>query len=285
MLRNQYPLATLCRALGVSRSRAYRLRRAAVPPAVAADPLTPVIHQILSEFPTYGYRRVTAELRRRGHVVNHKKVRRRLAALHLLQRPPRRGRAPITTQHAGPPPFPNLVRDLALVRPNQVWAADITYIRLGQGFVYLAVLLDLYPRLLRGWALGERLDAALPRQALTHALALARPEIHHSDQGHQYADRTYVAQLQAAGVQVSMSDVGAAWQNGYAERVIRTIKEECLDLHEFRDLAEVYAHLRVFLDEVYNHKRIHAALGYRTPAEALAAYARATGGREVPRVS
>lgn len=284
MLRDDYPLATLCRALGVSRSRAYRLRGAAVPPAVAADPLAPPIQQIVSAAPTYGYRRVTALLQRAGHVVNHKKVRRLMAGLHVLQRPPRRRRTPRTTQHTGPAPFPNLVRDLTLVRPNQVWAADLTYIRLGQGFVYLAVLLDLSPRLLRGWALGARLDAALPRQALTHALALARPEIHHSDQGHQYADGQYVALLHGAGVQVSMSEVGAAWQNGYAERVIRTIKEECLDLHEFRDLADVHAHLRVFLDEVYNHKRIHSALGYRTPAEALAAY-EATGGREVPRVS
>jgi len=157
--------------------------------------------------------------------------------------------------------------DLTVVRPDQVWVADITYIRLARGFVYLAVLMDVFTRAIRGWALECDLDRGLTMAALARALRGGRPEIHHSDQGVQYAAGEYVALLHAAQVAVSMADVGAAWQNGYAERLMRTIKEEEVYLSEYVDYHDALNQLGRFLDDAYMHKRIHSALGYLTPAE------------------
>jgi len=160
-----------------------------------------------------------------------------------------------------------LVADLAVVRPDQVWAADITYIRLGLGFVYLAVTLDVYTRAIRGWHLGRSLDLSLTLSALRQALSKSTPEIHHSDQGIQYSAPAYIEVLRAAGVKISMAEVGQPTQNGYAERVIRTIKEEEVDLSDYQDYNEAHQQIKKFLEEVYNKKRIHSALGYLTPIE------------------
>jgi len=166
------------------------------------------------------------------------------------------------------PRYPNLVQGLEVVRPDQVWVADITYIRLLTEFVYLAVLMDVFTRGIRGWHLGRNLDQELTLTALNRALATGHtPEIHHSDQGVQYAATAYVETLQDHGVAISMADVGAAWQNGFAERLVRTIKEEEVDLSEYRDYQDAYRQLGRFLDDVYMHKRIHSSLGYLTPAE------------------
>jgi len=151
--------------------------------------------------------------------------------------------------------------------PPQVWVSDITYIRLREEFVYLAVLMDVFTRGIRGWHLGRNLDQSLTLHALEQALAHHTPEIHHSDQGVQYAAGAYTARLQRAGVRISMAEVGAAWQNGYAERLMRTIKEEEVDLSEYEDYTDAVRQLGRFLDEVYMHKRIHSSLGYLTPVE------------------
>jgi putative transposase len=151
--------------------------------------------------------------------------------------------------------------------PPQVWVSDITYIRLREEFVYLAVLMDVFTRSIRGWHLGRSLDQSLTLRALEQALAKPPPEIHHSDQGVQYAASAYTARLHQAGVQRSQAEVGAAWQNGYAERLMRTIKEEGVDLSEYEDYTDAIRQLGRFLDEVYMHKRIHSSLGYLTPAE------------------
>jgi len=144
---------------------------------------------------------------------------------------------------------------------------DITYIRLPREYVYLAVLMDVYTRSIRGWHLGRDLDHTLTLTALKRALGRQRPEIHHSDQGVQYAALAYVAALQGMGVRISMAEVGEATQNGYAERLIRTIKEEEVALSDYRDYHEAYRQIGRFLEEVYMHKRIHSALGYLTPVE------------------
>lgn len=162
--------------------------------------------------------------------------------------------------------YPNLVLDLEVNSPNQVWVGDITYIRLLHDFVYLAVLMDVFTRSIRGWNLSRHLDESLTITALERALRGGQPAIHHSDQGLQYAAANYVGTLPKT-TQVSMAAVGAAWQNGYAERLIRTIKEEEVNLSDYRDFHDAYRELGRFLDEVYMRKRIHSSLGYLTPAE------------------
>jgi transposase InsO family protein len=228
--------------------------------------LKAAIGELAGQWPTYGYRRITAELKRAGWTVNHKRVARLMAEMGLQAKVKRTGKRTTNSDHDGPR-FANLVHDLAVVRPDQVWVGDITYIRLWHGFVYLAVIMDVFTRAIRGWALERDLDHSLTIIALNRALRTGRPEIHHSDQGVQYAATDYLDQLHAAQVAISMADVAAAWQNGYAERLMRTIKEEEVYLSEYVDYHDALSQLGRFLDEVYMHKRIHSALGYLTPAE------------------
>lgn len=270
-LRAEYPLAVVCQTLGIPRSSVYARQHA---DAHAVDPeLQAHIERIAGQWPTYGYRRVTAQLRREGaSVVNGKRVRRLMGELGLAGRPaPRRCR---TTNSDHPyPRYPNLVAELTITRPDTVWVADITYVRLQRDFVYLAVLMDVYTRAIRGWELSRHLDQALTLSALERAVAAGhQPGIHHSDQGVQYAATAYVARLNQLGAQISMAEQGEPRQNGYAERLMRTIKEEEVALTEYRDFADAYAQIGRFLVEVYQRKRIHSALGYLTPAEFEAAY-------------
>ena len=165
------------------------------------------------------------------------------------------------------PRYPNLVQDLVINYPDQVWASDITYIRLGRGFVYLAVIIDLFTRSIRGWHLSRSLDQKLTLVALQKALRENSPHIHHSDQGLQYAASEYVDMLKKANVKISMAKVGEPTQNGYAERLIRTIKEEEVYLSEYEDFQDCYQNIDRFLSDVYMHKRIHSSLGYLTPVE------------------
>jgi putative transposase len=257
----------LCRTMGVARSSyAYQSQR-----DVSADlALRDAIEAIAVEFPRYGYRRITAELHRRGIGANHKHVLALMRAANLLVQVKQYCRTTDSTH--GLPRFPNLIRGLSIVRPDQVWCADITYIRLPREFVYLAVVLDVFTRAVRGWELGADLTEALPLAALERALTQRHPKFHHSDQGVQYAARGYVSRLEAAGVQISMSDVGRPTQNAFAERFMRTLKEEEVSLHDYQDRADARAHIGHFIDDVYMTKRVHSALGYLTPAEFEAAY-------------
>lgn len=152
------------------------------------------------------------------------------------------------------------------MRSNQVWASDITYVRLGSGFVYLAIVIDLYTRAIRGWHLSRRLDTSLVIAALWRARRSGDCEIHHSDQGCQYASEEYVTTL-GTEVGISMADAGCAWQNGYAERVIKTIKEEEIDLSDYADFDDTFSRIGSFIEDVYYRKRIHSSLGYLTPEE------------------
>ena len=262
-LRETYPVSVLCDLLGLSRSSYY------YPAHTPADPtLAQAIREVVGQWPTYGYRRVTAQLRRApyGWVVNHKRVQATMQTLGL-QRKTRVKRTRTTQSTHAFPRYPNLVLCLVVVRPEQVWVCDITYIRVRDEFVYLAVIMDVFTRTIRGWHLSRNLDQALTLTALQRALAQHRPEIHHSDQGMQYAATAYVELLQQHDVQISMAAVGKAWENGYAERLMRTIKEEEVDLSEYRDYDDACQQLGHFLDEVYQHKRIHSSLGDLTPAE------------------
>ncbi len=260
-LGQTYPVRMVCQVLDVAPSSHYHR-----PAGRDDEALRTAISQVAARWPTYGYRRITAELKRAGWGVNHKRVVRLMAELGL-QGKTRPARRRTTDSNHGEPRFPNRVHELAVAWPDQVWVADITYIRLARDFVYLAVVMDVFTRAIRGWELSRSLDQALTLTALQQALRAGQPAIHHSDQGVQYAAQAYRDTLTAAGVAISMADVGAAWQNGYAERLMRTIKEEEVDLSEYQDYADARRQLGRFLDDVYMHKRIHSALGYLTPAE------------------
>lgn len=263
MLAEEYPVTMACEVLGVSRSSYY------YQPVEAPDEakLKGAIKETAAEWPTYGYRRITEQLRRGEWVVNHKRVQRLMRLMGLQAQIKRKKRRTTNSEHDFPR-YPNLVLNLEIVRPEQVWVCDITYIRLRYTFVYLAVIMDVFTRGIRGWHLGRNLDHTLTLAALRRALTRhPAPEIHHSDQGVQYAATVYTQLLRDAQVQISMADVGEAWQNGYAERLIRTIKEEEVDLSEYLDYHDAYHQIGRFLDDVYMHKRIHSSLGYLTPAE------------------
>ena len=263
MLARDYSVRVVCDVLDCARSSFYH------PTCESVDEvaLRAAIKAVGAEWPTYGYRRVTQQLRRQGWRVNHKRVQRLMREMGIQAQTTRRKRHTTNSEHEFPR-YPNLVQDLVIVRPGQVWVSDVTYIRLRTEFVYLAVIMDVFTRGMRGWHLWRSLDHTLTLTALQRALTrYPAPEIHHSDQGVQYAATAYTQALQDVNVQISMAEVGEAWQNGYAERLIRTIKEEEVDLSEYTDYYDDYQQLGRFLDDVYMRKRIHSSLGYLTPAE------------------
>jgi putative transposase len=215
-----YPARLVCRLLDFPRCRLYRASAA----DTAADaPLREALQRLAGQWPTYGYRRLTALLRRDGQEVNGKRVRRLMTEMGIHGLLPVRRKRTTDSSHDFPR-FPNLVEGLEVVRPDQVWVADITYIRLRRDFVYLAVIMDVFTRLIRGWHLGRDLGGALTVAALERALARHHPEIHHSDQGVQYAATDYVGRLRQVGASISMATVGKPEENGFAERLMRTIK-------------------------------------------------------------
>ena len=261
MLVQEHPVTIVCDVLGCARSSYYHRAGQSDDQEVKM-----AIQTVAGEWPTYGYRRVTAQLRREGWTVNRKRVGRLMRSMGLQIKARRKTQKTTDSAHNFPR-YPNLVQDLAIIRPDQVWVSDITYIRLRCEFVYLAVIMDVFTRCIRGWHLGRSLDQVLTLRALDRALAEGTPEIHHSDQGIQYAATAYVQRLEAVNAQISMAEIGAAWQNGYAERLMRTIKEEEVDLSDYEDYTDALGQLRRFLNDVYMHKRIHSALGYLTPVE------------------
>ena len=260
-MSEQYPKAVVCRVLGVARSSLYHQ-----PNSVQNEALETAMQEICAEFPCYGYRRVTAELRRRGWPINRKRTARMMKIMGLQAKKVVRKRRTTNSEHSFPR-YPNLVESLLVQRPDEVWVADITYIRLKHGFVYLAVLMDVFTRAIRGWHLDRSLDQSLTLTALHKALQSHRPEIHHSDQGLQYAATDYTDLLKQNNIQISMAEVGEPTQNGYAERLMRTIKEEEVDLSDYQDYHDAYRQIGQFLDDVYMRKRVHSSLNYLTPAE------------------
>ena len=256
-----YGVGLVCAVVGLPTSSYYR------PAAPAGDEaLRAALKKAAGEWPTYGYRRLTHQLAREGTQANSKTVRRLMAELGLKGEKPAKKVGTTDSRHDFPR-YPNRVAGLAITCPDQVWVADITYIQLRREFIYLAVLMDVFTRQIRGWQLSRSLDGHLTLSALERALAGHQPQIHHSDQGVQYAATGYIDRLRAAGVQISMAQVGKPEENGYAERLMRTIKEEEVDLSEYQDFTDAYQQIGRFLEDVYNHKRIHSALGYRTHSE------------------
>jgi transposase InsO family protein len=261
VLANRYSVSLLCDLLDCSRSSYY------YQPQQRDDTEDKAaIESVAAEWPTCGYLRVTKQLRRQEWVINKKRVQRLMREMGLQVKTKRKARETTNSDHDFPR-YPNLVQDLEIVRPEQVWVSDLTYIRLRYEFEYLAVIMDVFTRSIRGWHLGRGLDQSLTLIALDRALAEHRPEIHHLDQGIQYAATAYIRMLRAVDAEISMAESGEAWQNGYAERLIRTIKEEEVDLSAYDDYTDAVCQLGRFLNDVYMHKRIHSSLGYLRPVE------------------
>lgn len=275
-MSEQYPKAVVCRVLSVARSSLYHR-----PSLVRNEALDTAMQETCAEFPCYGYRRVTEELRRRGWQVNRKRTARMMKIMGLQAKKVVRKRRTTNSEHSFPR-YPNLVESLVAQRPDQVWVADITYVRLKHGFVYLAVIMDVFTRAIRGWHLDRSLDQNLTLTALQGALQGHCPEIHHSDQGLQYAATDYTNLLKQHNIQISMAEVGEPTQNGYAERLMRTIKEEEVDLSEYQDYHDAHRQIGRFLEDVYMRKRVHSSLNYLTPAEFETQWLSATLDSRVP---
>jgi len=271
-MKDEYPIQVICDVIGYSRSRYYYQPRTEKETEEEALKKANrqvgayAIADVAGRYPTYGYRRITKQLQREGWTVNHKRVSRLMRELGLLAKRKVRRKRTTNSVH-GYKRYPNLVKGLVVERPEHLWVGDITYIRLREEFVYLAVLMDVFTRSIRGWHLDRTMEKSLTITALEEGLKQHVPEIHHSDQGVQYAANDYVQLLEENKIEISMAGVGKAYENGYAERLMRTIKEEEVDLSEYRNFNEVYERIEEFLEEVYTKRRIHSSLSYLTPSE------------------
>lgn len=226
------------------------------------------IKAVATDFPSYGYRRITASLRREGMVVNHKKVYRIMAQNSILCSIRRSCRHTTNSNH-GLAKYPNLVKDLIPVRLNQVWHADITYIRFSSSFAYLAAIIDGLSRKAVGYAIGKTLSPALTISALKDAISSRNTAdlIHHSDQGFQYCSSRYIEMLKDNGIQISMSDKANPYDNAKMESFFRTLKVEEVYMGDYNTYEDVLFSIPYFIEEVYNKKRLHSSLGYIPPEE------------------
>jgi transposase InsO family protein len=273
----------MCEVAGFSRAGFYRFLDPEKPAAMDMD-LRAEMQKIAVEWPSYGSRRMTRELKARGWDVNRKRVQRLMREDNLLCVTKRKFVATTDSAH-GLKVYPNLAASMVLTDVDQLWVADITYIRLEEEFVYLAVILDAYSRRVIGWHLGEGLDSSLTLTALRMALQerTVRPGlVHHSDRGVQYASGDYIGLLEDNGIQVSMSRKGNPWDNAGCESFMKTLKYEEVYRTEYRNLADARRRIGEFLEKVYNEKRLHSALDYRSPVQfesTLAKHAEASAGR------
>lgn len=238
--------------------------------AISDADLRDHIERIQMEFPGYGYRRVDRDLRRSGIKVNSKRIRRVMLEYGLFAEVKKAFKVATTDSNHDYRIYPNLVKDVVVAGPNQVWAADITYIRIATCFVYLAVILDLYSRKVIGWAVAKHMKKELCIEALKMAIETRKPKagcIHHSDRGVQYASHEYTALLDENEICISMSRKGNPYDNAFAESFMKTLKYEEVLLNDYETFIDVLERLPRFIEDVYNTRRLHSSLGYKTPEE------------------
>ena len=231
-----------------------------------------MIQKIALSSPKYGYRRITAELHRKNKIVNHKKVLKIMRENNLLCRSKKKFRITTTDSNHEYPTYPNLARDITLTGLNQLWVADITYVRLLKEYVYVAAIIDVFSRKCIGWDLSRMIDTALVLKALDMALTTRQhlgfaELVHHSDQGVQYASHEYVDLLKELDIRISMSRKGNPYDNAFAESFMKTLKAEEVYLKEYSTFEEAYDNIKEFIECVYNKKRLHSSIGYVPPEE------------------
>jgi transposase InsO family protein len=269
-LQGKPGIEAMCRLAGVSRAGYYRHWQASAPRREETD-LRDKIQRLSIANPHYGYRRISALLSREGRQANHKRVLRLMREDNLLCLRSKAYVPRTTNSRHGWRVVPNLARGMELTGVDQLWVADITYIHLAEEFAYLAVVLDAFSRKVIGWALATHLRAELAIEALDMAITARRPVpgslIHHSDRGIQYACGDYTARLKEHDIQPSMSRVGNPYDNAKAERFMRTLKQEEVDVRDYRDIDEARPRIGLFIETVYNRQRLHSALDYLTPEE------------------
>ena len=251
----------ICDALGFNRSSLYYEPK--------KDPCEALLKQeiemLAARYPRYGYRRITEELLRMGYTIGYRRVARLMKSANLLVSVKRSCQT--TKSVDGKSQWVNRLDNLNICRRNHVWVADVTYIRLKRNFVYVSFLLDVFTRIIRGWQLSRHLTQPLTLTPLQQALRENVPEIHHSDQGVQYLSNAYISTLTDHGIEISLAHRGRPWENGYAERFIRTLKEEEIYLNDYGDIEDAKTCIGHFIEHVYNQNRPHSALGYLTPIE------------------
>lgn len=260
-MKADYPVRQLCATLACPTSTAYYVAH-----SQDESHLVAAIEKVLLRFPFYGYRKVHNELLRQGLPVGEHVVRRLLQEMGVT-RSVGKVRVQTTDSNHPHPRYPNRIQGLKLKQPNQVWVADITYIRLSRRFIYLAVILDAYTRSVRGWALSRTIDQQLTLDALDMALTHGKPMIFHSDQGSQYVAWLHTDRLLEHRIKISMSDKASPTQNGLVERFIRTLKEEHVDYSEYVNFDDALSQIKHWLEVIYMRERIHQALDYLTPVE------------------
>jgi transposase InsO family protein len=265
-----HAIERLCALTRVSRAAYYRHWGQSAP-LREETALRDAIQRLALAHRYYGYRRIGALLRREGWCVNHKRLVRLMREDNLLCLRKPLFKPPTTDSRHSWRVWPNLARHLAPMAVNQLWVADITYVRLDEAFVYLAVVLDAFSRKVVGWALADHLRASLALDALEMALTSRRiipgGLVHHSDRGVQYACGDYIERLEAAGIQPSMSRAGCPYDNAMAESFMKTLKHEEVDGSDYRDIDHVRSTIGAFIDDVYNRQRLHSALAYQSPME------------------